>query len=175
MLRHIHSMPLDSFVRSGLFPNQGSSRQLRTSIHDLLGRFAKEIALLPHEYDINPPIQVIVDKVLAALPNDGRRSVLHANPFEEAVFVDPRTESFVGLIDFGDAYIGHPAFDLRPWPKREDRFAILGGYASEGPIDDSFMTTWRIGLVLGILASLVRQLEPLENLEHTLCEILGEL
>jgi hygromycin-B 7''-O-kinase len=53
-------------------------------------------------------------------------------------FVQPDTLECVGLVDFGDAYIGHPALDWR-WPTHEDHVALLQGYNNETPATDEFM------------------------------------
>ena len=53
----------------------------------------------------------------------------------------------MGIIDFGDAFISHPAFDWR-WPTHEDRLAVLQGYCYEKPVTDDFMMVWRATLVL---------------------------
>jgi len=47
-------------------------------------------------------------------------------------FVQPDTLECVGLIDFGDTYIGHPALDWR-WPTHEDHVTLLQGYGNETP------------------------------------------
>jgi hypothetical protein len=49
---------------------------------------------------------------------------LHSNPGPVHTFVQPDTLAFVGLIDFGDAYIGHPALDWR-WPTHTDHLTML--------------------------------------------------
>ena len=72
------------------------------------------------------------------------------------MYVDGPAAEFQGLIDFGDAYISHPAFDLRPWRDPDDAAALVEGYVSEGPIDDAFIPTMRVGMVVGELAALVR-------------------
>ena len=60
---------------------------------------------------------------------------------------------FVGLIDFGDAYIGHPALDWR-WPTHADHLALLQGYADDAPVSDAFMAAWHADLVLNDMAAL---------------------
>ena len=58
---------------------------------------------------------------------------LHSNPGPVHTFVQPETRAFVGLIDFGDAYISHPALDWR-WPTHADRVALLHGYCDDTPV-----------------------------------------
>ena len=73
-------------------------------------------------------------------------------------FVDPDHKTFSGLIDFGDAYLSHPAFDLVRWPDEADRAALLDGYraAGSGAVDDSFLAAWRVASVLADLQAAVR-------------------
>jgi hygromycin-B 7''-O-kinase len=69
---------------------------------------------------------------------------LHSNPGPEHVFVDPVTLRLTGVIDFGDAYLSHPALDLRRWWQPADREAIFAGYSAAGtPLSRSFLTTWQ--------------------------------
>jgi len=65
----------------------------------------------------------------------------------------PETLEFVGIIDFGDSYISHPALDWR-WPTHQDRLAILQGYTAEAPVSDDFMTAWRSVLVLSDMTTI---------------------
>ena len=69
-------------------------------------------------------------------------------------FVDPTTLRFSGLIDFGDAYISHPAFDIR-WPRNTDRQAILDGYQEQGQLSDAFFAVWRTVLMLTDMTSMM--------------------
>jgi hypothetical protein len=62
----------------------------------------------------------------------------------EHVFVDPQTGAYAGLIDFGDAFISHPACDLRRWTRPEDREALLRGYTADASAGDDFLATWLV-------------------------------
>ena len=75
---------------------------------------------------------------------------LHSNPYLEHVFVHPENGAYSGLIDFGDAFISHPACDLRRWTRPADRTALLEGYAAGEPVNEAFLATWR---VLGIFTN----------------------
>ena len=48
-----------------------------------------------------------------------------------------------GVIDFGDAYISHPALDVWRWRWPEERAAVLAGYTADAPASDDFMRTWK--------------------------------
>jgi hypothetical protein len=74
-------------------------------------------------------------------------------------------------IDFGDAYIGHPALDWR-WPTHEDHLALLQGYDDDAPLTDEFMAAWRSGLALSEMTALAtrpdRRPQALERLHDLL-------
>ncbi len=76
----------------------------------------------------------LASRVLAMLPASIELVALHSNPGPVHTFVQPDTLAFVGLIDFGDAYISHPALDWR-WPTHADRVALLHGYCDETPVN----------------------------------------
>ena len=56
-----------------------------------------------------------------------------SNPGPPHTFVDKSTERFQGLIDFGDAYISHPALDVWRWRWPTERAAALAGYTADAP------------------------------------------
>ena len=78
---------------------------------------------------------------------------LHSNPGPVHTFVQPDTLEFVGIIDFGDAYISHPGLDWR-WPSHEDRLDILRGYCDDEPVTDEVRMVWRSVLILSDMVSL---------------------
>jgi hypothetical protein len=81
--------------------------------------------------------------------------------------VRPDTLAFVGLIDFGDAYIRHPALDWH-WPPHADRGALRRGYCDNTPVTDEFMAAWRTALMLSDLLTLATRLQTLERLRDLL-------
>jgi hypothetical protein len=113
----------------------------------------------------------VASRVLAALPASVDLVALHSNPGLVHTFIQPDTCEFVGLIDFGDAYIGHPAFDWR-WPTHADHLAMLQGYGDDAPVTEEFMAAWRPGLVLSDLSALAtrpdRRPQALERLRDLL-------
>ena len=98
---------------------------------------------------------------------------LHSNPGPEHTFVDPETQEFRGLIDFGDAYIGHPAADLR-WPRREDRLALLQGYGEPQGDGGECMALWRSVRIISDMAAIAgwpdRRPQALASLSDLLAE-----
>jgi hypothetical protein len=98
---------------------------------------------------------------------------LHSNPGPEHTFVDPSTGTYSGLIDFGDAFISHPALDMRRRAGPRDRQAILRGYTSEGPVSAEFMATWRVVQALSDLIDIAVHPDRAEVAEEDLKELLG--
>lgn len=68
---------------------------------------------------------------MALLPENDERVALHSNPYLEHTFADPQTHTYLGTIDFGDAYLSHPAFDMRRWNLPAEREALLRKYPSQ--------------------------------------------
>ncbi len=130
---------------------------------------------LPEEWRLQIPAQKAAEAALSALPDATERAALHSNPAPEHVFVDPETRQLTGLIDFGDAYIGHPAFDLRPYRDPTDRTALLEGYCSEGVVGKDFLNTWRVSLILGELAGALRRRQPPAQADDSLRRLLAEI
>ena len=93
---------------------------------------------------------------------------LHSNPGPEHVFVDPNTLRFTGVIDFGDAYLSHPALDFRRWAQPSDRSALMHGYARDERATASFDENWRaisiIMLMLDFATRPNRRTEALDGL-----------
>lgn len=148
-LRRIHTMPQAPFVESALFPGDQSfaavQDRFRTYFLELAETFECEKACWP----LSISLQEVSDRVLAALPANEERAALHSNPYSEHTFVDPMAHQYTGLIDFGDAYISHPAFDLRRWNRPAERKALLRGYTAEAPVSEAFMATWKAVMILG--------------------------
>jgi aminoglycoside phosphotransferase (APT) family kinase protein len=166
-LRRIHQIPLAPFVESGLFPETG-----------LAESFATTTALIsdnqiPWRLDLSPA--EVTAKALALLAPSDVRAPLHSNPGPVHVFVDPKTGVFSGLIDFGDAYVGHPAMDMRVWPEQEDRAALLEGYTEEQGVDDGFMASLHAGMVLAAMMSMIHRPENALQTQQRLLQLLAGL
>lgn len=143
-LRRIHALPQQPFVQSELFPGDHAFVDVQTRFGRYFGDLADEVRYehLPWAFDLTP--EQLGARALAALPHTRERVELHSNPYLEHVFVDPTTGAYSGLIDFGDAFISHPACDLRRWTRPADREALLHGYAADGPVGDDFLATWLV-------------------------------
>ncbi|HEU5343128.1 MAG TPA: aminoglycoside phosphotransferase family protein [Ktedonobacterales bacterium] len=149
-LRRLHALPQQPFVESELLPGDHSFVDVQIRFGRYFGDLADEARYehLPWSFELTP--EQLGARALAALPPSRERVALHSNPYLEHVFVHPDTGTYSGLIDFGDAFISHPACDLRRWTRQADRDALLEGYTADGPVSDAFLVTWR---VLGIVTN----------------------
>ena len=113
---------------------------------DLAARLRQE----ERPWRVPVPLEDIGGRAMGNSPWGEPLVALHSNPGPEHTFVHPETGRFSGLIDFGDASISHPAFDLRRWAGLSDWDAIWQGYTGEEPVSDGFVAVWR---ALRILAN----------------------
>jgi aminoglycoside phosphotransferase (APT) family kinase protein len=150
-LRRIHGVDLAPFEASGLFPGDKDGMAVRNRIESSLHRSMAAITAQPEIWPLAISPETAVTKALQSV-TDESRTALHSNPGPEHVFVDPVSFQFQGVIDFGDAYISHPTFDMRRWSSPDDRAALIQGYGSEAEIDDSFLATRRAVIVAGLMA-----------------------
>jgi hygromycin-B 7''-O-kinase len=148
-LRRIHALSQAPFVENVLFPDDRAfaavQQRFREYFIELAEHFQTEAPLWP----LTVSLPEISERVLASLPENEERVALHTNPYSEHTFVDPQTHTYTGLIDFGDAYLSHPAFDLRRWNRPTEREALLRGYTAEAPVSEAFMATWKAVMMLG--------------------------
>jgi len=154
VLHQIHTLPQAPLVASGLFPGDHTADDLRARLGEA---FDEVLALLQHADNVWPldrTPQAVVETALAALPAATVFVALHSNPGPEHTFADPVTHIYTGTIDFGDAYISHPALDLRRWKDPADREALLTGYLAAGPVDETFMSVWRVTQVWADMAAI---------------------
>lgn len=166
-LRRLHAIPQAPFADSALFPGDRTREAFVERMRGTLAHAVRVIDDIPHLWPLDIPPADVASRALAALPASVDLVALHSNPGPVHTFVQPDTLAFVGLIDFGDAYIGHPALDWR-WPSHADHLALLQGYADDAPVTDAFTAAWHAGLVLGDMAALAtrpdRRPQALERL-----------
>ena len=157
-LRRIHATPQAPFYGSALFPG---SRTRDTFVEHARTNLAHAVQVIETTHNLWPldiaPAD-LASRVLAMLPASIELVALHSNPGPVHTFVQPDTLAFVGLIDFGDAYISHPALDWR-WPTHADRVALLHGYCDAAPVTDEFMAVWHAALVLSDMSELATRPE----------------
>jgi hygromycin-B 7''-O-kinase len=175
VLRRIHALPVAPFVASGLFHGDQSFVDTQMRFGNYFNDLADDIQQehLPWPLSLTP--LEVGAKAVSSVPRSTDRFPLHSNPYLEHVFVDPETGTYAGLIDFGDAYISHPAFDMRRWNRPADREALLAGYRSEGMVSDAFLATWRAVMILGDAITIAYYPERAVETEQDLLALLAEL
>jgi hygromycin-B 7''-O-kinase len=157
-LRRLHSIPQAPFYGSALFPGNRTQDAFVERVRATLTHAVQVIGATPNLWQLDVSPEELASRVLAGLSTSVDLVALHSNPGPVHTFVQPDTLDFVGLIDFGDAYISHPALDWR-WPTHADRVALLHGYSDDTPVTDEFMATWHAGLVLSDMAALATRPE----------------
>ena len=171
-LRAIHDLDQAALEPSELLP--GDRRPA-----DLQDRIAGAFTRLAAAFDADSRLAAVADvrriaaSHLGSSWNEAPPVSLHSNPGPEHTFIDPGTGSFTGLIDFGDAYRSHPAFDFRPWPDEDDSAALLDGYRSAGPLPPHFEEVRRTVLVIDALARAARGKTGPDELAASLDRLTG--
>ncbi|MHB8574380.1 MAG: phosphotransferase family protein [Dehalococcoidia bacterium] len=174
-LRRIHALPQPPLLASGLFPGDHAHEDLVRRLHTAFDVVVEALQAVPEAWPLKESPEAIGRRALAALPTTTHFVALHSNPGPEHLFIDPRTGAFSGLIDFGDAYISHPALDLRPWRDRRDREALLTGYFEGAEPDAGFKAMVRVSALLGELGAIARRRQSREQAAVNLRELLGSL
>jgi hygromycin-B 7''-O-kinase len=155
-LRRIHTLPQLPFAEQALFPGDRTFPAVQSRFREHFVELKEHFEMEGIPWPLSVSLPEISERVLASLPTNEERVALHSNPYAEHTFVEPETKHYVGLIDFGDAYLSHPAFDLRRWNRPPEREALLRGYTAEAPVSDAFMATWKAAMVLGDVIVMAR-------------------
>lgn len=161
-LRRIHSTPQEPLVTTRLFPGDADFDDVAERFEETLTGLIARIKDRGVPWGLEWTVEQVVDKAIAALPQSEERVALHSNPGRTHTFVEATTGRFTGLIDFGDAYISHPAWDLWRWNLPEDRKAVLSGYTADRPVGPEFLQTWRVVMVLSDLVAVAYQSDAWE-------------
>ena len=148
-LRRIHALPQAPFLENPLFPGDRTFAAVQQRFCTYFDELAEEVQTERIAWPARLSLREIGQRVLAALPENEERVALHSNPYLEHTFVNPQAHTYLGTIDFGDAYLSHPAFDLRRWNRPTEREALLSGYTAEAPVSAAFLSTWRAVMILG--------------------------
>jgi aminoglycoside phosphotransferase (APT) family kinase protein len=154
VLREIHAVPQEPLLASGLFPGDHTADDLRARLAEAFDDVLLLFQRAGIVWSLDRAPEAVAETALAALPATTSFVALHSNPGPEHTFADPETHRYTGTIDFGDAYISHPALDLRRWKDPADREALLEGYLAAGPVDDVFMAVWRVSQVWADMAAI---------------------
>ena len=164
-LRHIHSVPQEPFHESGLFPGETSFAEIKAGFQESFEELMERITDKHIEWALPYTPEQVAEKSLSALPQSEDHVALHSNPGPTHTFVHRSTGLFAGLIDFGDAYFSHPAWDLWRWHLPDDRQAVLAGYTAEKDVNEAFLGTWRVVMILSDMMAIAYQAKS--SLEST--------
>jgi len=175
VLRRIHSMPLAPFIASELFHGDQSFVDTQFRLGNYFNDLADDIRRERSLWRLSFTPEQVGAKAIASVPRSTERAALHSNPYFEHVFVRPQSGGYSGLIDFGDAYISHPAFDMRRWNRPADREALLQGYTSQRPVSDAFLETWRAVMILGDVVTIAYYPERAAEAEQDLLQLLAQV
>jgi hygromycin-B 7''-O-kinase len=174
-LRLMHNLDPEPFRTSGLFPGDEDTQEIRVRLARELERAVEVASEHRSHWTLNfSPAEAAARARSGLEVIDDRPVPLHSNPGPEHVFVDPDTLRFTGVIDFGDAYLSHPALDFRRWAQPGDRSGLMEGYASNKPLTSSFDENWRgisiINLMLDFATRPGRRADSLDGLRVLLSE-----
>jgi aminoglycoside phosphotransferase (APT) family kinase protein len=174
-LRLMHDVDPEPFRTSGLFPGDEDTHAIRMRLERELERAIEAASEHRDGWTLNFSPAEAAARARSGLDVIQESPVpLHSNPGPEHVFVDPDTRRLTGVIDFGDAYLSHPALDFRRWAQPGDRAALMQGYASDERLSDSFHENWRaisiIMLMLDFATRPNRRTESLDGLRALLAQ-----
>lgn len=141
MLRRIHAVDQGPFLASGLFPADPPEDGLRLRVQDGLEDILARLGQHPQRWALPNAPSAVAEQILAVLPDSPELRALHSNPGPTHTFID-EDGTLSGVIDFGDAFLGHPIHDLRRWGDPRDREAVKRGYLDEGDLGDEFERVW---------------------------------
>jgi hygromycin-B 7''-O-kinase len=143
-LRQMHALSVAPLRQSGLFPGDADGAATQERLETDLRRAVEAANAEREGWSLRLSPAEVAARVQEGVAEvtDGPVA-LHSNPGPEHVFVDPETLQLSGIIDFGDAYLSHPALDMRRWGAPGDRAALIAGYAVEQPLSSTFHANWR--------------------------------
>lgn len=143
-LQVMHSLDPQPFRRSGLFPGDDDPGATRARLEGDLRHAVEAASEMRSAWDLAISPEDAAARVQDSLNVIDQAPVpLHSNPGPEHVFVEPNALRLTGVIDFGDAYLSHPALDFRRWADPADRAALMSGYAAGNTLTDSFYANWQ--------------------------------
>lgn len=173
-LRRLHEIDQTPFHQSGLFPTDETYSDVKERFESSFAGLVEKMNNDNREWSLSLTPEQVARRAIDALPETVDRVGLHSNPGPTHTFIHADTGKFSGLIDFGDAYISHPALDLYRWNLPKDREAILAGYTSERPVSDSFLATWKVVMVLSDMMSIAYRVTSMEESEKDLKNLIEE-
>ncbi len=173
-IRRVHSVDQAPLRESGLFPEEYTADDLRVGLPRDVGDMARRLRDRGVEWPFALGTDDLAAKLVERIPRDPPGVALHTNPGPMHTFVDPATGEYCGLIDFGDAYVGHPAVDLVRWPDPADRRFVLAGYLDDGDPGPNFWSYYPIAAIMADLSVMVRRPDRWEEMRHDVEEHLAQ-
>lgn len=159
MLARMHAVPTAPLLaEDGLFPTDADGAALRTRLQAGFVDLADLLAERPGTWTLPVSLESVAAQALAMLPATFTPVALHSNPGPTHVFCDG-SGVFMGVIDFGDAYLSHPAMDLRTWADPADRVMLRTGYLDGAAPDADFDAAWTAGMIYADVAAIASRPE----------------
>jgi hypothetical protein len=150
----VHGVDTTELLDAELFPTDATDAELCRRIDFWFA----DLADLATPWPLPIPLTTVAERALAALPDTLPPPVaLHSNPGRTHTFTDPATGRLTGLIDFGDAYLSHPAMDLRSWPDPADRQLLHDAYCDGQARDPVFDQIWTVAMVYADAAAIANR------------------
>ena len=174
-LRRIHQLPQAPLADSGIFPGDRGLPDVQVRIAEAFSGIEERLRREGRPWGFPMPLEQLATRVAASVPRGEPLVALHSNPGPEHTFVHPEQGGFSGLIDFGDAYISHAAFDLRRWAGLSDREAIWRGYVAEQPVSNGFLAVWRAIQILADASAVAFPGDGAEAAREDLLRLLDEV
>jgi aminoglycoside phosphotransferase (APT) family kinase protein len=147
LLRRLHAQPVGPLTGTGLLPTDQDAGALRQRMELALADLVGAIHGHPGCWPLAVAPEEVAVRAIDGLPaRFAAPMALHSNPGPTHAFVDA-DGALTGLIDFGDAYLSHPALDLRTWPAVSDRVALREGYLDGGAPPGDFEAVWTVAMI----------------------------
>jgi hygromycin-B 7''-O-kinase len=148
LLRRLHAIPQKPFCDSAHFPADLTAAEFRTRLAAYFDLVAERLTRAGRRWPLAVPLEAVAEQTVSAVPDTNEFRALHSNPGPPHTFVDSETGQFIGLIDFGDAYISHPTLDVGRWRQPAERAAALAGYTADEPVSEVFMRIWQCASIV---------------------------
>jgi aminoglycoside phosphotransferase (APT) family kinase protein len=176
VLRIVHTLDVGGLGAAGLLPVDEGAAGLRARLEPNFADLVAHPAGRPNRWPLDVPPDQVAERALAALPRQLAQPpvVLHSNPGPTHAFTD-LSGAFTGLIDFGDAYVSHPALDLKSWPDPGDRLTLREHYLQGSAPSAEWDAVWTTAMIYADLGALVGSSPHAPRAAADLAERLGQV
>lgn len=175
LLRRLHAQPAGPLAATGLFPADDSAGALRHRLELALASVVDDIASHPGCWPLALSPEDAAARAVDALPERFAGPVpLHSNPGPTHTFAGAGG-AFTGLIDFGDAYLSHPALDLHRWPAVSDRLTLREGYRDGQAPPGDFDAVWTVAMICADMKAITGPVELAAQAGEDLARRLAQL